>query len=170
MSLLRVGFASLALLSLSSSFVSSCPQHVPHPPSSLVSVPVYTRAELSGPSSKIRTNVGGSFLIELSSNPTTGYSWQVSEGYTLEDNSPGLTVSGCEYIKSGGGKKMVGGGGIERWLFTAKEAGEQLIPLQYARPWEKDNNYNAEPDLVVTVEVAGSAEESVEETLEEFFN
>jgi len=156
MSLLRVTLSSLAVLAFTqSSFTQACPQASKASTLDLSSSPVYQRSDAAN---KIRTTVGSSFVVELSSNPTTGYSWQVSEGYQLADNSPGLDVSGCEYVRnaatSNAQPRMVGVGGVERWVFVAKAEGEQLVPLQYARPWEKEDNYKADPTLVLTVEVA----------------
>jgi len=125
------------------------------------SLPVYERD-----SGVVHATVGDSFLVHLVSNPTTGYSWQISEGYVLEDNAPGVQLAHCVYERHG--KSMPGAGGAEKWVFTATAEGEQLIPFQYARPWMKAENEAAQPDFVLTVEVSPqplSQEQDTEQTV-----
>jgi len=79
----------------------------------------------------INTKKGESFLVVLDSNPTTGYSWEVSvdsEYVQLDDKS----------FDSESSEGMVGVGGYETFNFTALESGETEITFSYLRPWEKN--------------------------------
>lgn len=59
------------------------------------------------------------FAAALPSNPTTGYGW----------------AADCP---DGGGEKLCGSGGMERFEFAAPSKGECEIKFEYRRPWEKD--------------------------------
>ena len=75
---------------------------------------------------------GETFKIELDANPTTGYLWDVrlkagkasllSQGYTADAPA---------------GSVVIGGGGVESFVFKAEEAGTVELVAEYSRPWEK---------------------------------
>jgi len=84
----------------------------------------------SDDSQPINTAAGKAFVIELESNPTTGYSWgadfdgkmlsQVSKEYS----SP-ISLSG-----------MVGTGGTDKFVFEALAAGTTELKFKYYRSFE----------------------------------
>ena len=76
--------------------------------------------------------MGKDFVIELDSNPTTGYRWQLARPL---DNTI-IKLIKTEYTP--GKEKLIGAGGKERWTFKATNKGEASIYLKYVRPWEKD--------------------------------
>jgi inhibitor of cysteine peptidase len=80
----------------------------------------------------IDIGVGHEFIIELDSNPSTGFSWQASYDTTR------LELVGGEptYEADETGEGIVGAGGTEFFRFKALKAGEAQITLTYARPWE----------------------------------
>lgn len=76
---------------------------------------------------------GSTWSIVLSSNRTTGYSWQL----TPLPNSASVESMGHKYEAGPAG--LPGAGGAERWTFHAKSQGESTLNFTYARPWEKND-------------------------------
>lgn len=75
------------------------------------------------------------FVIKLKSNPSTGYSW-----FLTEYNS-NLVVPLRHTFEAATDKKMVGAPGYEFWTFRIKPAGfavPQITSMKfvYKRPWE----------------------------------
>lgn len=77
---------------------------------------------------------GETLLVTLESNPTTGYSWQVSE----VDEAVLKRKGEPEYKQRAGSEGLVGAGGAETFRFEAAGAGRTTLTLVYARPWEQD--------------------------------
>lgn len=75
---------------------------------------------------------GASFRIELPSNPTTGYDWQIEK----------IDKKHCYVLTSGfipaSNKNLVGAGGLKWWEIKAVKKGITKIKIRYVRPWEKD--------------------------------
>lgn len=85
-----------------------------------------------GPSTtSITAAVDSEFVIELPSNRTTGYQWQLTK--PVDQDVVKLVTSSYEPSKSG----RLGAGGTERWTFRAVGKGKTAIALEYRRPWEK---------------------------------
>jgi len=78
------------------------------------------------------------FTIELASNITTGYSWEVT---TLATNVVKLVSS--EYLDPKQG--VPGAGGKQRLTFQALTAGTTDLLLSYIRPWEKNKPVEPAP-------------------------
>ncbi len=76
---------------------------------------------------KIIATVGAVFVIELDTNPTTGYEWQIH----IDKNLARL-IDRCYEISDTG----IGAGGIERFTFEALKSGETLIRMENKRAWE----------------------------------
>jgi predicted secreted protein len=88
---------------------------------------IYTRDETA-----ISVPVGTQFLVELASDPTTGYTWMpvvsdggqvrvVDETYLPPDTTP------------------VGAGGYQQFTLDAVAAGAATVTFEYARPFEPSN-------------------------------
>ncbi len=75
---------------------------------------------------------GESFVLSLDGNPTTGYTWNLSD--SRDDQMLALIDQG--YQSSSTASNMVGQGGRNYWKFKALKAGSTEIKLYYARPWE----------------------------------
>ena len=80
----------------------------------------------------ISVETGKEFVIGLGSNPTTGYSWQVSHDVAMVEMEESWYELGKE-AKEG----AVGAGGVEFFKFKALKTGRTQITLDYQRPWEK---------------------------------
>ena len=74
---------------------------------------------------------GQTLEVTLSSNPTTGYSWQIA------DAADGVleAVGDPAYVQDPG-PALVGKGGAETFTFTAAKAGRGTLMMEYRRPWE----------------------------------
>jgi inhibitor of cysteine peptidase len=82
----------------------------------------YTRDH---PSIGVKT--GDQFVIELPSNPTTGYQWQPAF------DPAALGLLGRDFSLPG---TAMGGGGVERFCFEARAAGVSRLSFAYERAWE----------------------------------
>lgn len=70
---------------------------------------------------------GDTFVVELASNPSTGYAW------ALDGELPEVvTLSGdAEYVEPE--SDALGAAGVERWTFEAAEVGTGEVYLRYWR-------------------------------------
>jgi inhibitor of cysteine peptidase len=78
---------------------------------------------------------GGTLIVKLKSNPSTGYSWAVAG-----DPSP-LKLERTSYRKNTSSSKVVGAPGVQVFQFDASSAGMATLQLIYRRSWE----YNVQP-------------------------
>ena len=81
----------------------------------------YTKA-----STKITANVGETFIIQLDSNPTTGYSWQITGPL-----SPAVEKVSNIYVPGKNASSTPGAGGVEKWMFKAVSKGDAVIQMEY---------------------------------------
>ena len=87
-----------------------------------------TFVEAYQPGDSITVQNGEQFIIALSANPSTGYSW---------------SAVGNDTVKQVGSKQVAGGtmpgaGGTQEITFRATATGSTTLVLNYARPFEKD--------------------------------
>ena len=87
--------------------------------------PISTNATLS-----VKTNE--QFYITLSSNPSTGYAWQVAS----VSNPDMVRFVDSQYIRPE--SELVGAAGKQVLTFNALQEGSATIQLEYVRPWETD--------------------------------
>ncbi len=87
--------------------------------------PISTNATLS-----VKTNE--QFYITLSSNPSTGYEWQVAS----VSNPDMVRFVDSQYIRPE--SELVGAPGKQVLTFNALQEGSATIQLEYVRPWETD--------------------------------
>jgi len=80
----------------------------------------------------IQITVGQNLLVQLPSNPTTGYQWSV-----LGNPAP-LKFDKSEYASDPQAAGRMGAGGTQIMRFVAKSPGKVELKLGYARRWEKD--------------------------------
>jgi len=95
--------------------------------------------------SEISVKVGEQLVVELPSNPTTGFSWVVA------DAGP-LTQVGEAAYESDAKPGVVGAGGTETLTFDAGEAGSGTLTLEYRRSWEAGLAAEDVWSVTVTVE------------------
>jgi inhibitor of cysteine peptidase len=83
--------------------------------------------------------------VTLESNPSTGYSWQVTEA-----GSPVLEQVGeAVYQAPTGTGTVMGAAGTETLRFKAVQSGTAALGLGYTRPWESNP-----PEKTFTVTVS----------------
>ncbi|MDD5594457.1 MAG: protease inhibitor I42 family protein [Candidatus Margulisbacteria bacterium] len=80
----------------------------------------------------INTGVNKIFKVELASNPTTGFMWQIDK----KPDSRLVRSIGSTYEAPK--TKLVGAGGRELWTFKALKPGKTTIAFKYVRSWEKN--------------------------------
>jgi inhibitor of cysteine peptidase len=81
-------------------------------------------------SRKATLGVGETLMVNLCSNPSTGFKWEkasIADGAVLEE-------VGQEYVEPSA--NVVGGAGKERWTFKALKKGLTTVSMKYSRPWE----------------------------------
>jgi len=88
---------------------------------------------------------GDTLTLTLESNPTTGYTWELSAG------DPGVLaqVGEPEYRPDPTTRGMMGAGGVAVFRFAVLRKGKTPLRLSYHRPWEKGQ----EPLRVFSVEI-----------------
>ncbi len=86
----------------------------------------FTEAD-NGKSGNITQNTR--FAVELSENPSTGFTWNA----TLSD---GLELQSSDYRQDAAPQGMVGVGGHRTWVIVAKDTGDQKFSALYRRSWE----------------------------------
>jgi len=82
---------------------------------------------------QIELKPGQTLVIELPSNPSTGYSWQQQAC----DEAVLKPVGEIEFRQESAGANVVGAGGVEVLRFEAAGQGTTTLELVYHRPWEK---------------------------------
>lgn len=80
-----------------------------------------------------RLRRGQLLAIELDSNASTGYGWEI-----MEDGSPVLQPAPVPAVAAPAVAPMPGAGGTSRWRFLAAQSGTANLRLVYRRSWEKD--------------------------------
>ncbi|NIS79051.1 MAG: hypothetical protein GTO14_02240 [Anaerolineales bacterium] len=82
---------------------------------------------------EIQLDIGEVLVLELESNPTTGYVWEVDE---IDEML--LRLQGEPAYKASSGREFVGAGGVEVFRFEALSSGVAVLELIYHRPWEEE--------------------------------
>jgi predicted secreted protein len=89
---------------------------------------------------------GGTVVVRLCSNPSTGFEWEDA------DIAPPsvLAERAREFIPSG--ITMPGSAGSEQWTFDARSSGSCTVSIGYSRPWEGGEKDVWQFELEVTVD------------------
>jgi inhibitor of cysteine peptidase len=95
----------------------------------------------SDTSQDIVVRTGEVFTIELASNPTTGYQWELDFDHTR------VKLLGDEHRRMGVG---IGAGGVQEFTIQPLETGSTSIRASYKRAWEKEPIERREFRLRVT--------------------
>jgi inhibitor of cysteine peptidase len=88
--------------------------------------------EYLSPGETVTLDCSRRFAVRMSSNPTTGYGWQLAQ--PLDEKIVVLVTN--DYIHPN--TRLIGAGGNEVWIFKAVGRGQAEIARKYVRPWEKD--------------------------------
>jgi len=87
---------------------------------------------------------GENFTLQLTENPSTGYSWELNV-------SEGLSILSDEYIQDPAPENSTGVPGIHSWIIEAVDQGSQQVNGIYKRSWE--NTTGTEDNFTLNVEV-----------------
>ncbi|MBI4673171.1 MAG: protease inhibitor I42 family protein [Chloroflexi bacterium] len=98
--------------------------------------------------SKLTLHVGDVLNLALDSNPSTGYSWHLTQ-----NDEQVLLPLGEPQFTLGNQTPMPGAGGTETFQFKAVGKGQTTLTLVYMRPWEKDTTPTPQNTFSVTVTV-----------------
>lgn len=99
--------------------------------------------------SRVTLTEGQDLVIELESNPSTGYTWEVKQidpGVLSQAGEPGIQAP------AESDPPLVGQVGTQVFTFRAAGKGETVILLIYHRPWEEDVEPAETFTLTVVVE------------------
>ncbi len=92
------------------------------------------RITVSEPGGRATLTVGQELAVELRTNVTTGYRWElvppVPEVVTV--------IEAGSYSAAPGSEGRVGAGGTTLFVFRAVQPGKGEVNLAYRRPWETD--------------------------------
>ena len=80
----------------------------------------------------VRVESGQRFIIELDSNPGTGYKWN----WRFKPDPALIKLEEELHHPRSGSRFLIGGGGLDIWTFKALETGHTALELEYRRPWE----------------------------------
>lgn len=80
---------------------------------------------------QVEVGIDGEFIVALTSNPTTGYSWQESH------DAASLNLVEKSYQQNEASKGLAGAGGTDYFRYRALKSGDTKITLVYKRPWEQ---------------------------------
>jgi len=94
--------------------------------------------------------VGDELVIELPSNPSTGFGWEVQT--PSADDESVLELASSEYIPDEAAGGMSGSGGTEVFRFRATGVGSTTVLLHYVRPWESEPPTDTHSQEVTVVE------------------
>ena len=83
-------------------------------------------------SQTLRLAVGGTRVITLKGNPSTGYGWQVNNAASKDLSRVDIADAG--FVRD---SKLIGAPGQHRFSITARRPGTAVAVFDYARPWEK---------------------------------
>ena len=91
-----------------------------------------------------RVSLGATIEVALKENPTTGYKWSRP---LFEERL--LALESDEFVREK--QAGVGGGGIRRFVFSAREKGATSIHLKHQRPWQNEEQAVATFELRVEI-------------------
>ena len=110
--------------------------------------PAPTHCELTAKDDgrQLRLALGDVFSVELASNPTTGFHWQLADA----GSSGVLAPAGDEFHAPD--TERCGTPGVQKLSFRAAAPGETVLKLVYVRPWEKNRPPMRSFQVTVTVD------------------
>jgi predicted secreted protein len=94
---------------------------------------------------EISIDMDEAFTVELCSNATTGFLWDIPQG-----TGPSLTLVNHEAVPPDP-SSAVGSAGLERFTFRPLDNGVTNLQFRYRRLWETGNQEAWRLDLKVTV-------------------
>jgi predicted secreted protein len=110
----------------------------------------------------VSLKIGDKLVIKLPGNYTTGYQWEVKEGYD-DDVIKQVGKGSYQPEKT----DRVGAGGIATFTFKVAGTGRTDLNLEYRRPWEKNGDVPEDFEITVVVKkVKGKGKKAVLEQVD----
>lgn len=101
----------------------------------------------------INISKGEKIILQIESNPTTGYNWELVNNNELQSNNVlkflNDNVNG-EYESKAHRQNVVGVGGNTFMKFEGVNAGKSSIKIQYKQSWETDFLKSVEVEVTVS--------------------
>jgi inhibitor of cysteine peptidase len=138
----RVSIFTVTMMCLCSSLVAGALQTATSAPATKASPPIITITDKDN-GKDVDLTTGGTLIVKLTSNPSTGYAWAVSG-----DPSP-LRLEKTSYVKNSQSAKIAGAPGMQVLRFAANASGMGTLTVLYRRSWE----YNLPPAKTFSVRV-----------------
>jgi len=110
------------------------------------SVPSQVSADASYSGRQVEVAVGGSVIVTLESNASTGFQWVL---VNIGDETALKNVANTYEAPEDTG--MVGAPGKEIWTFEALKKGTSTIAMEYSQPWPNGTKAAETFDLTVVV-------------------
>ena len=107
----------------------------------------WVRVDASDSGKEVKVRVGGELIVDLESNQTTGFQWQVAE---ISDQTVLGKVSNIYNAPEA--SAPVGAGGIERWTFKGLKKGTARMSMEYSQPWQGGEKTAETFTLTIVVE------------------
>lgn len=96
----------------------------------------------------IRVAANTAFVIKLSANPTTGYTWEP----TMEDTVRTLiAIEASRFEMPQSNQMLVGAPGVQIWQCRALSKGQATLTFRYIRPWEEKAQQKAAQEKTYTL-------------------
>ncbi len=110
-------------------------------------VPSQVSVDASYSGQQVEIAVGGSLIVTLESNGSTGFQWsepaEISDETVLDQVGHGFQAPEDT--------DMVGAPGKEIWTFKALKKGTSTISMEYSRPWQTCAKAAETFDLTIVV-------------------
>ena len=134
------------IIALVAIVVSACSSAIGGPTQTTVQVGYDEFAQTKNVVKQITVNPGSELVVNVPSNPSTGYNWTDPALGTAGV----LTQSDGKYVAPTGG--AVGTAGTQVWTFKASAKGITTVKADYSRPWEGGEKSEWTFQLTVAVE------------------
>ncbi|MFC1984302.1 protease inhibitor I42 family protein [Chloroflexota bacterium] len=95
----------------------------------------------------VKLCINSELIIDLESNATTGFQWEV-----VEVSEQGIIEKVNNEYNAPEAGAPVGAGGIERWTFKALNEGTTRLYMEYSQPWQGGTKAAETFTLIVIVE------------------
>lgn len=89
---------------------------------------------------------GDKVVVELKSNPSTGYQWKIIEG-----NTEILNFVSKNFVSDKAEPGMVGVGGTDHFNFTANKKGNTVFKFEYSKKFESEGDISKFFQFDITV-------------------
>ena len=136
----------LGVITMVALFAGACSAALGTPKQTTIGVNYDEFAQQKNISKEVTIPLGSELIVELPSNPSTGFSWTEAD---IADTTV-IKLDESKYVAPEG--QVVGAAGKQVWTFTASEKGTSTVEMQYSRSWEGGEKAEWTFALTVTVQ------------------